>query len=126
MPELSRRRIEWPAAFPVVRAYLDQLVRGNGLASERTTAIATALDAAEKQSGRARRSALNTLAAQVDKDASGAKDPARVKAMSPALRSLLGYNIWPPFMGQVTGSHPLKSLEDDWVAPVVRQALSEA
>ncbi|MET3527924.1 phytanoyl-CoA dioxygenase family protein [Phenylobacterium koreense] len=48
----------------------------------------------------------------------------RVKAMSPRLQSLLGYNIWPPFMGQVTGSHPLKSLEDDWVTPVDRQALS--
>lgn len=45
----------------------------------------------------------------------------QVKAMSPRLQDLLGYNIWPPFMGQVTGSHPLKSLEDDWVAPVARQ-----
>ena len=44
----------------------------------------------------------------------------RVKAMSSRLQDLLGYNIWPPFMGQVTGSHPLKSLDDDWVAPVDR------
>lgn len=44
----------------------------------------------------------------------------RVKAMSPRLQDLLGYNIWPPFMGQVTGSHPLKSLDDDWIAPVER------
>ncbi len=47
----SQPKIEWPAAFPVVRSYLDQLVRWNGLAAERTTAIATALDAAEQQSG---------------------------------------------------------------------------
>lgn len=46
----------------------------------------------------------------------------QVQAMSPRLQDLLGYNIWAPFMGQVTGSHPLKSLEDDWIAPVVRQA----
>ena len=45
---------------------------------------------------------------------------ARARAMSPRLQALLGYNIWPPFMGQVTGSHPLKSLEDDWIAPVER------
>ena len=45
----------------------------------------------------------------------------RAKAMSPRLQDLLGYNIWPPFMGQVTGSHPLKSLEDGWIAPVERQ-----
>ncbi|MFT3811281.1 MAG: phytanoyl-CoA dioxygenase family protein [Micropepsaceae bacterium] len=42
-------------------------------------------------------------------------------AMSSALKSLLGYNIWPPFMGQVTASHPLKALEPDWVPPVVAQ-----
>ncbi|MFN3513972.1 MAG: phytanoyl-CoA dioxygenase family protein [Phenylobacterium sp.] len=46
----------------------------------------------------------------------------QVKAMSPRLQDLLGYNIWPPFMGQVTGSHPLKSLEDGWTTPVTRQA----
>jgi ectoine hydroxylase-related dioxygenase (phytanoyl-CoA dioxygenase family) len=44
----------------------------------------------------------------------------QAQAMSPRLQNLLGYNIWPPFMGQVTGSHPLKSLEDGWVAPVAR------
>ncbi|HTN87617.1 MAG TPA: hypothetical protein VL242_28240, partial [Sorangium sp.] len=67
---------------------LDQLVRDNGLASARTTAIASALDAAEKQSGKARRDALNTLASQVDKDVKGAKDPSRAKAMSAAIKDL--------------------------------------
>jgi len=72
----------------VVRAYLDQLVRGNGLASDRTTAIASALDAAEAKSGKERRDALNALATQVDKDVSGAKDPERVKMMSAAIKDL--------------------------------------
>ena len=84
----SQPKIEWPAAFPVVRSYLDQLVRGSGLATERTTAIAGALDAAEQQSGKARRDALNTLAKQVDGDVKGAKDSARVKLMSDAIKSL--------------------------------------
>jgi len=84
----SQPKIEWPAAFPVVRSYLDQLVRDQGLAAERTTAIASALDAAEQASGKARRDALNTLAKQVDKDVSGAKDPERVKAMSDAIKKL--------------------------------------
>jgi len=84
----SQPKIVWPAAFPVVRSYLDQLVRGNGLASERTTAIASALDAAEKESGSARSKALNTLAAQVNKDVKGAKDQERVKAMSLAIKAL--------------------------------------
>ena len=84
----SQPKIVWPAAFPVVRSYLDQLVRGNGLASDRTTAIASALDAAEKQSGSARRASLNALAKQVDKDVAGAKDPERVKMMSAAIKDL--------------------------------------
>ena len=50
----SQPKIVWPAAFPVVRSYLDQLVRDDGLSSERTTAIGKALDAAEKQTGAAR------------------------------------------------------------------------
>lgn len=49
-----------------------------------------------------------------------------VARMSPKLHSLLGYNIWPPFMGQVTASHPLKSLEPGWVPPVVAQRRGEA
>ena len=47
-----------------------------------------ALDAAEKQTGRARRTALEALANQVDKDVAGAKDPERVKAMSEAIKDL--------------------------------------
>ena len=84
----SQPKIVWPAAFVVVRAYLDQLVRGKGLAEERTTAIAGALDAAEQQSGSARSKSLSALAAQVDRDVKGASDQERVKAMSAAIKAL--------------------------------------
>ncbi len=84
----SQPRVTWPAAFPVVRSYLDQLVRGNGLPAARTTAIANALNAAEKESGTARTSALNQLATQVDRDVNGAGDAARVRAMAQAIRDL--------------------------------------
>jgi ectoine hydroxylase-related dioxygenase (phytanoyl-CoA dioxygenase family) len=47
--------------------------------------------------------------------------PAQVRAMSPRLQTLLGYDIWPPFMGMVTASHPAKALAPDWVPPVVAQ-----
>ncbi len=43
----------------------------------------------------------------------------RVAAMSPRLQSLLGYSIHPPFMGQVAGRHPTKSLEPDHVNSLV-------
>ena len=40
------------------------------------------------RTGKARRNALNALAKQVDEDVAGAKDPARVKAMSAAIKEL--------------------------------------
>jgi hypothetical protein len=84
----SQPKYTWPAAFPVVRSYLDQLVRGNGLAASRTSAIASQLNAAEAQSGTARRNALNAIATQLDADAAGAADAARVRMMAGAVRDL--------------------------------------
>ncbi|MDA1081380.1 MAG: hypothetical protein O2973_06825 [Gemmatimonadetes bacterium] len=84
----SQPHLTWPAAFPVIRSYLDQLVRDNGMATARTSAVDQALTAAEQQTGRARRDALNALAKQVDRDVAGAKDAARVKAMASEIRRL--------------------------------------
>ena len=86
-PQLQPK-IVWPAAFPVVRSYLDQLVRGGGLSVSRTSAIGAQLAAAEALSGSARRAALTSLAAQVDGDVAGASDGARVRAMAAAIRDL--------------------------------------
>lgn len=84
----SQPRLVWPAAFPVVRSYLNQLVRGQGLAASRTTAIDQALTAAEALSGRERRRALTALAGEVDRDVAGAKDAARVRTMAGEIRRL--------------------------------------
>jgi hypothetical protein len=84
----SQPKIVWPAAFPVVRSYLDQLVRNNGLAPARTTAIATSLAAAERRTGAQRATLLTALASQVRADAGGAKDAARVRAMAAAIDAL--------------------------------------
>jgi len=84
----SQPHYTFPAAFPVVRSYLDQLVRDNGLSSDKTASIDKALAAAEKQSGAARGASLTKLASEVDKDVSGAKDQARVKAMASEIRRL--------------------------------------
>ena len=35
--------------------------------------------------------------------------------------TLLGYDIWPPFMGMVSRVHPSKALEPGWVPPVIAQ-----
>ncbi len=84
----SQPKMTWPPAFVVVRSYLDQLVRGTGLAAERTSAISAALDAAEMKSGVRRAAALNAIALQVDRDVTGAKDGARVKTMAGEIRRL--------------------------------------
>jgi hypothetical protein len=84
----SQPHYTFPPAFPVVRSYLDQLVRNNGLSSDRTTAIAKALDAAEQQTGAARARSLRALAAHVDGDAKNAADAQRVKTMAAELRRL--------------------------------------
>jgi hypothetical protein len=80
--------IVWPPAFPVVRSYLDQLVRGGGLPSTRTTAIAAALNRAEAASGAARAQELDRLAGELDGDVAGAADADRVRAMAAAVREL--------------------------------------
>ncbi len=84
----SQPKLVWPAAFVVVRSYLDQLVRNNGLDASRTTAISAALDAAEMKQGMARGAALTALAKQVDGDVAGAKDSAKVRTMSEAIKAL--------------------------------------
>jgi hypothetical protein len=84
----AQPRLVWPAAFPVVRSYLDQLARSGGLPETRTTAIDNALAAAERASGTARRDQLNRLATELDADAANAADADRVRAMSAAVRDL--------------------------------------
>ena len=44
------------------------------------------------------------------------------REMPPALQSLLGFSIHPPFMGQLTASHPAKALEPGYQNRVVAQA----
>jgi hypothetical protein len=81
-------KLVWPAAFPVARAYLDQIVRDNGLPSDRTTAIAAALDKAQAAQGAARSAALVKLAASLDKDIKTTSDPVRVKALAHVVREM--------------------------------------
>ena len=84
----SQPKEVWPAAFVVARAYVDQLVRDNGLSGDRTSAISAALKSAESKSGAARASALRTLATQLDKDAAGSSDATRVRALADVVRRI--------------------------------------
>ena len=84
----SQPKLVWPAAFPVALAYVDQLVRDNGLPAARTTAITTALKSAEQMSGAKRSAALRTLAGQLDHDATSASDAKRVRALAAVVQGL--------------------------------------
>jgi hypothetical protein len=84
----SQPKIVWPANIAVVRSYLDQLNRNGGISETRSAAISTALDAAMASSGSARRSALNSIASDLDKDVKSARDQARVRMMASAVRDL--------------------------------------
>jgi hypothetical protein len=84
----SQQKITWPASFVVARAYLDQLARGKGLGEARVSAARASIDAAEKLSGAGRRSALNKLAASLERDARSAKDGAKVRALAAVVRKI--------------------------------------
>ena len=48
-----------------------------------------------------------------------------VRTMSPRLQALLGYSIWHPFMGHVTASHPLKTLDEAYRPPVLEDRVAD-
>ncbi len=81
-------KFEWPASFAVARAYVDQLERGNALPAARVTAVRAALTRAERATGAARRTALNTLATQLGPDAARSPDAAKVRMLAAAVRDL--------------------------------------
>jgi ectoine hydroxylase-related dioxygenase (phytanoyl-CoA dioxygenase family) len=47
--------------------------------------------------------------------------PEQIATMSDKVQDLLGYSIHAPFMGQVSASHPKKTLAAGYVPPVMRQ-----
>jgi hypothetical protein len=81
-------KFTWPPSFALARSYVDQLARGNGLGSGRIAAIRQSLTGAESVSGAQRRDALTSLATQIDADASGARDAAKVRMLVGAVRDL--------------------------------------
>ena len=86
----SQPKASWPASFVVARAYVDQLARGSGLSGERVSAVRAALASAEAMSGTARRTALTSLAGQLDADAQGSSDAVRVRKVAEVVRGIGG------------------------------------
>jgi hypothetical protein len=90
----EQKKITWPAATPVALAYVDQLTRSKAIASDRAKALKNALDKADSVRSAQDRGAaaaveqLNSLAAELEKDAAaaGGRDGARMKALSETLK----------------------------------------
>jgi hypothetical protein len=81
-------KLVWPATFALARAYVDQLERSNGLAGARISAVRQALTGAEKASGAQRRDGLSQLGTQLDADARGSSDGAKVRMLAAAVARL--------------------------------------
>ena len=78
----------WPATFSLSRAYTDQLERSGGLAAGRLAAIRSALSQAETKTGVERRESLNKLAGQLEGDARGSSDAAKVRLLATSVHEL--------------------------------------
>jgi len=85
-------RFEWPAAVPVARAYLDQMVRSGRIAEARAAEARGVLDRAAR--GQAPASDLTQLASRLEADAAAARagtsnaDAERLAAMADVVRRL--------------------------------------
>ena len=84
----DQQKLVWPAAFPVARAYVDQLQRSGGLSATRLEAVRQALAGAEAASGAVRGTGLTQLAASLDGDVSGSSDAAKVRMLRDVVRRL--------------------------------------
>jgi hypothetical protein len=82
-------KFTWPKSFSLARAYLDQLERSKGLDPGKIASIRDGLTKAEKGSETGRRTALAQLATQLEGDASGAGDPAKVRSLAGAVKDLV-------------------------------------
>jgi hypothetical protein len=78
----------WPKTFVLARAYIDQLERSKGLSTARIASARATLGTAEHASASERQSALTQLATQLDGDASGSTDGARVRLLAGTVRDL--------------------------------------
>jgi hypothetical protein len=84
----DQQKLVWPARFVVARAYLDQLARSQGLPSAKINATRDALSRAEKATGQAQKDQLNKLVTQLNTDAQGSTDQAKVQLLIGVIRDL--------------------------------------
>jgi len=77
----DQMKYTWAPSFVLAKAYVDQLERSKGLSSDVLTSTRTALSNAERASGTGRRTALTTLASQLNAVAASSTDQKKVKML---------------------------------------------
>jgi hypothetical protein len=86
----NQPRITWPSNSVVARAYLDQLGRSGALASDRITAVTSAIEKAETSHSAKDAAPLTTLAAGLEKSAASTKsssDSDRMHALAELMKT---------------------------------------
>ncbi len=84
----GQQQFVWPATFALARAYVDQLERSGGLSAERIAAARQGLAGAESASGAGRQEVLAALADELEGEAAGTRDAAKVQLLAEAVREL--------------------------------------
>jgi hypothetical protein len=84
----EQQQFTWPPTFVLAQAYLDQLDRSSGLSRARIDAIRAELTRTESLSGAGQRTALTSLAGQLDRDAARSSDAAKVRLLAGVVRDL--------------------------------------
>ncbi len=89
MNSQGQPKFVWPATFALARAYVDQLERSNGLSAARIASVRQELANAERASGNTRRDTLTRLATQLNGEAGGSRDAAKVRVLTSTVRELV-------------------------------------
>ncbi|MEO8193506.1 MAG: hypothetical protein ABI681_06620 [Gemmatimonadales bacterium] len=84
----GQRKLVWPPTFALARAYIDQLERSNSLNALSIARIRKALNDAESAPTPVRKGRLSQLAAQLNSDATGARDAHKVRMLAGAVKDL--------------------------------------
>jgi hypothetical protein len=78
----------WPATFALSRSFVDQLERSKGLSAGRIGTVRNSLASAERLNGDARKTALGSLATEIDHDVASSSDGAKVRKLASSVRDL--------------------------------------
>jgi hypothetical protein len=81
-------KFNWPASFPLAKAYVDQLERNKCLSKSRVTAVRASIASAEAASGAARQGALSALATSLGDDAKRSCDASKVLKLQTTIQDL--------------------------------------